>query len=285
MRISDFVKESVVSLNALYPEREARSIVLILCEALLGVKSYTYVIDPGMVVPDAMEATLKEAMARLCKGEPVQYVVGKTIFYGREFKVSPAVLIPRPETELLCSEAIRLARTKIGAGKEKVRILDLCTGSGCIAWTMALEVPAADVMAVDISGEALRLASSQTFPGENGRVAFIRADVLDAVHFPDLGKFDIVLSNPPYIMDSERKDMRRNVLDYEPPIALFVPDSDPLVFYRAIAKIARKTGAEGIVEINERLAGRTEDVFRGEGYVKLQTIKDINDRNRIVRFS
>ena len=299
MLLSTFIKESAASLEALYPPQEARSIVRILCEALLHTPTYLHIVEPGFEIPEARMSALQEAMERLGKGEPIQYVIGYTEFYGRRFKVSPAVLIPRPETELLVKEAIEIAsriqrmRIPYGRKAESVRILDLCTGSGCIAWSLALSVPGCRVVAVDKSVDALALASGQSFPEElksSGALApvFVCADVLDTEQEFDYGQFDLILSNPPYIRESERAEMRRNVLDYEPAMALFVPDDDPLLFYRAIARWSERFLAENgkcLTEINEDLGSETEAVFRGAGFSSTAVIKDLNDRNRIIFYT
>lgn len=299
MLLSSFIKESTASLEALYPSQEARSIVLMLCEAVLRTPSYLHIVEPGYEIPEARVPELQKAMERLGKGEPVQYVIGCSEFYGHRFKVSPAVLIPRPETELLVKEAVEIAsriqRMRIPYGKkaEPVRILDLCTGSGCIAWSLALSVPGCHVIAVDKSEDALALASGQSFREElkaAGALAplFVRADVLDTEQEFDYGEFDLILSNPPYIRESEKSEMRSNVLDYEPPMALFVPDSDPLVFYRAIARWSERFLAKDgkcLTEINEDLGAETEAVFRQSGFTNTAVIKDLNDKNRIIFYS
>ena len=245
MLLAEFVKAGTKALESLYPQKEARSIVLMLCEEVLGTENYTHIVEPEFKIDDKKLPGLEAAMERLKKMEPVQYVLGHTEFYGRTFKVDPAVLIPRPETELLCRDAIKLGmrvyrmRSPYGKNAEPVRILDLCTGSGCIAWTMALSIPGSRVTAVDISDAALEVAAGQDFASElkskeTFKPEFIKADVLDSEQEIELGPFDMVLSNPPYIMESEKEDMRRNVLEYEPESALFVPDDDPLLFYRCL---------------------------------------------------
>jgi release factor glutamine methyltransferase len=223
------------------------------------------------------------AFERMAAGEPIQYIIGKAYFYDREFKVTPDVLIPRLETELLVREAVNWARR---SGRKSLRILDLCTGSGCIAWSMALELPGSEVTAADISDGALAVASGQKFECDNAP-KFIEADVL-AGPVEGLGTFDMILSNPPYVMDSEKAMMRKNVLDHEPWLALFVSDDDPLVFYRAVAAWARqclKPDGVGIVEINESLGPETAAVFSQAGFADASVILDLSDRPRFVRFS
>lgn len=296
MLLAEFVKAGTKALESLYPQREARSIVLMLCEEVLGTENYTHIVEPEFKIDDKKLPELEAAMERLKKMEPVQYVLGHTEFYGRTFKVDPAVLIPRPETELLCRDAIKLGmrvyrmRSPYGKNAEPVRILDLCTGSGCIAWTMALSIPGSRVTAVDISDAALEVAAGQDFASElkskeTFRPEFMKADVLDSEQEIELGPFDMVLSNPPYIMESEKEDMRRNVLEYEPESALFVPDDDPLLFYRAIARWSQRFMSPegvGLSEVNESLARQTETVFKAAGYAHTEIVRDLSDKNRYI---
>ena len=296
MLLAEFVKAGTKALESLYPQKEARSIVLMLCEEVLGTENYTHIVEPEFKIDDKKLPELEAAMERLKKMEPVQYVLGHTKFYGRTFKVDPAVLIPRPETELLCRDAIKLGmrvyrmRSPYGKNAEPVRILDLCTGSGCIAWTMALSIPGSRVTAVDISDAALEVAAGQDFASElkskeTFKPEFIKADVLDSEQEIELGPFDMVLSNPPYIMESEKENMRRNVLEYEPESALFVPDDDPLLFYRAIARWSQRFMSPegvGLSEVNESLARQTETVFKAAGYAHTEIVRDLSDKNRYI---
>ena len=296
MLLAEFVKAGTKALESLYPQKEARSIVLMLCEEVLGTENYTHIVEPEFKIDDKKLPELEAAMERLKKMEPVQYVLGHTEFYGRTFKVDPAVLIPRPETELLCRDAIKLGmrvyrmRSPYGKNAEPVCILDLCTGSGCIAWTMALSIPGSRVTAVDISDAALEVAAGQDFASElkskeTFKPEFIKADVLDSEQEIELGPFDMVLSNPPYIMESEKEDMRRNVLEYEPESALFVPDDDPLLFYRAIARWSQRfmsPDGVGLSEVNETLARQTETVFKAAGYAHTEIVRDLSDKNRYI---
>ncbi len=296
MLLAEFVKAGTKALESLYPQKEARSIVLMLCEEVLGTENYTHIVEPEFKIDDKKLPELEAAMERLKKMEPVQYVLGHTEFYGRTFKVDPAVLIPRPETEFLCRDAIKLGmrvyrmRSPYGKNAEPVRILDLCTGSGCIAWTMALSIPGSRVTAVDISDAALEVAAGQDFASElkskeTFKPEFMKADVLDSEQEIELGPFDMVLSNPPYVMESEKEDMRRNVLEYEPESALFVPDDDPLLFYRAIARWSQRFMSPegvGLSEVNESLARQTETVFKAAGYAHTEIVRDLSDKNRYI---
>lgn len=280
MLLSEFISRCTADLAAVYPQPEARSIVTLLLTGRLGLPSWKLVTEPGLEVSGEELSTLEKDIRRLLRNEPIQYVLGYTEFYGRRFVVSPSVLIPRPETELLVERAIATMPRPNG------RILDLCTGSGCIAWSLAYAFPQAEVVAVDVSEEALQIAREQ-FSDDPSRpsVRFVRADILNPSFIESLGQFDLVVSNPPYIAESERSQMRRNVLDYEPELALFVPDEDPLLFYRAVAAASAATLSPdgcGIVEINEHLGPQTMECFAVFSEVEL--IKDLSSRDRFVSF-
>ncbi len=298
MFLRDFIKESIASLERLYPAPEARNIVMLLCQTLLGVKSYTHIAEPQTVIPPSSQPALDSAMERLLSAEPLQYVLGSASFYGREFCVTPAVLIPRPETELLVSLALSRLRAlssesslpahfRLGGHPSGFRVLDLCTGSGCIAWTIALEMPGTEVLALDISDSALEIAKSQAFQTPV-LPQFLKADILDSEQAFDHGRFDLILCNPPYIMNKEKPFMRSNVLKYEPGLALFVDDSDPLIFYRAAARWAQRflvPGGAAFFEINEQLGEQTAESILSFGFLNLQIHRDFAEKNRIVSFS
>lgn len=287
MKLTELIKQGTSAISRLYPEREAREMVLAYLCHTLGITRHTHLVEPSYeVAADRMDRIMGD-ISRMASGEPLQYVVGQASFYGRDFHVTPSVLIPRPETELLC----RLALDFVKASSGSLRILDLCTGSGCIAWTMALEMPGAEVTAVDISEGALKVASSQDFADEirrTGAVAphFVKADVLsDDLPAMLSGRYDLILSNPPYVMDKEKALMRTNVLDHEPHLALFVPDDDPLVFYRAIASHAAVLLSDSgvcMVEINEALGPETASLFTAAGFTDVRIVSDLNDRPRFV---
>ncbi len=314
MLLSQFVRGSTRALQALYPEAEASALVAMLVEELTGFRRYTHIIEPQTEVPGDKEALLEQALARLCAGEPIQYVLGYTEFCGLKLKVAPGVLIPRPETEMLVEQALRLLPPpSADPSSPGARVLDLCTGSGCIAWALATRRPDLSVTAVDLSPDALALASSQkAFLGTSATVDFYLADVLSdppaiiptdpsAVIPSDLSVistkaegrveeslYDLIVSNPPYIKDSERASMRPNVLDHEPAMALFVPDADPLRFYRAIARWAQALlapGGRGLVEINETLGPGTAAVFTAAGFTDVAVLPDFAGKDRFVSFS
>ena len=240
-------------LSSSYDEREAKAVARYLLDVGYGL-TMTDII--GGAVETLDESRLNEQLRRLQAGEPVQYVLGRTFFCGHEFRVRPGVLIPRPETEELVGVACdRVARYGERSGRSNgegsgraVRILDIGTGSGCIAISLALAIPDAQVEAWDISPEALTIAA------ENARrlgakVTFKKNNILKGNGAPSLWRglgeasgeaFSLIISNPPYICEKERKDMEQRVLDHEPSLALFVPDDDPLLFYRAIAEYATR---------------------------------------------
>ena len=285
MLLAEFIRESVPALEKLYPSPEARGLVLMLCEERLGVRSYTHIVEPLFEIPEAALSGLKAGMSRLAAGEPIQYVLGYTEFCGRKFKVGPSVLIPRPETGQLVDESLKL----LASMGRPAKVLDLCTGSGCIAWSVALGAPGVSVTATDISERALALARSQFKDVSSGANApeFVCSDLLGGCR-EICGCFDLLLSNPPYVMEKEKAAMRRNVLDYEPGIALFVPDDDPLLFYRALASVSLRlldSSGTGVVEINEALGPETAAVFEAAGYRKTEILRDIFGKDRFVRFS
>ena len=287
MYLKELIKKGSETISVAYPEREAKEMVFAYLEAVLGTKRHTHIVDPEFVVAEDKVKMALEAFDRMAAGEPLQYVIGEAWFYGRQFRVTPDVLIPRPETEELVNGTLMQA-----VDKRNPAILDLCTGSGCIAWTLALEIPGAEVTAVDISEGALGVASSQNFVQELGQTGvkaprFLKADVLQAsLPLDSSEKYDILVSNPPYVMDSEKALMRTNVLDHEPHLALFVPDNDALKFYMAIASHASrllKDDGFGIVEINEALGSETAELFAQAGF-QTEVIKDLFDKDRFVKF-
>lgn len=289
-------------LTAIYNEREAQAIVRTVLDALFGM-SLTDICLGKVTQLSADDTTrLEKIMQRLEKSEPVQYVLGSEWFAGRLFDVAPGVLIPRPETEDLvkwaCDEAKEKEKednSKEERGKEEKEvskkgeeaphpsILDIGTGSGCIAITVALALPQARVTAWDISTDALAIAA-----GNAHRLgASVRFEHQDALSAPDdEERWDVIVSNPPYICDRERADMSDNVLSYEPELALFVPDSDPLLFYRAIARYASKAlkpGGRLLFETNTAYAHEVAQVMDNEGFTAIEVRNDCFGKPRMVK--
>jgi release factor glutamine methyltransferase len=288
MLLKELINKGIETISVLYPDREAREMVMLYLEDCHGIRRLTHILEPEAVVSAYVTEESFAAFARMASGEPIQYMIGKAHFYGREFNVSPSVLIPRPETEVLCREVVMHCHKG-----SQPRVLDMCTGSGCIAWTLAMEIVGADVTAVDISDGALEVARSQDFSEEiacsHARAPrFMKADVLGDIPAElEPSTFDVIVSNPPYVMDSEKAMMRSNVLEHEPHLALFVPDDDPLLFYRAVARWAAgllAPGGFGVVEINEALGPQTAKVFSEAGFAKAEIVCDLSDRHRFVRF-
>jgi release factor glutamine methyltransferase len=219
----------------------------------------------------------------LQKHEPIQYILGETEFYGLPFIVNADVLIPRPETEELVDLILRDIKSE---KKESLTVLDIGTGSGCIAVSLAKNIPGASVYAVDISSAALETAKKNARQNK-ADVHFVEQDVFNdfpATVFPDT--WDIIVSNPPYVMLSEKKDMAANVLEYEPPVALFVPNDRPLFFYEKIADFGlsrlKATGAV-YVETNARLGNETLQLFLEKNYKQVSLHKDISGNDRILK--
>lgn len=288
MLLSDYVKEAVAALEALYPLEEARAVVSRLLRERLGVEPYTHIVEPGREVPEQALAGLHRDLRRLSAGEPLQYVLGFAEFCDRRFAVDGRVLIPRPETEEMTLEVCRRA-----SAMREPRVLDLCTGSGCIAWSIALDVSGAEVVGVDLSAGALEVASGQFAGTELAARAprFVTGDVLSPdLNLRDLTGWeaaDIIVSNPPYIRELEKPLMACNVLDYEPDMALFVPDSDPLCFYGAVCRIAKRflaPGGWGAVEINEALGPETQALFVAAGFRFTELQTDFRSKNRFLYF-
>lgn len=227
-------------------------------------------------VTAAEEDRLEEIVTRINRHEPVQYVLGEAWFFGRKFAVSDAVLIPRPETE----ELVQAIMHHLPPGA--LSIVDIGTGSGCIATTLSLELPRAKVYATDVSPAALQVAT-QNANRLQARVSFLLHNILsEPLPF---SKLTAVVSNPPYITERERATMHANVLDFEPHLALFVPDDDPLLFYRAIAGRAFPAlASKGLlaVEINEQYAAAVEGAFGAAGFSNMTTVRDIPGKDRIV---
>ena len=298
MLLNAFIDQGIKSLEPLYPTPEARQIILMLCEETLGIKNYTHIVNPDFEISKADSEMLLGKLDDLSRGMPLQYALGFADFCGFRFNVSPAVLIPRPETELLVRDALqqasRIKRMRAAYGKtaEPVRVLDLCTGSGCISWSIALSLPGTTVVGTDISEEALEVARTQPFSSELKACqatapVFVKSDVLDTEQDFPYGPFDIILSNPPYILPSEKEHMRVNVLDYEPEGALFVPQDNPMLYYRAIARWSDRFLAldgKALTEINALLAEETKEVFRSAGFTGIELIKDYFYKNRFVLY-
>ena len=276
-------------LTPMYEPREAQAVVRTLLDGLFDM-SLTDIVSGKVSELSAKDQQLVgEKMDELAKGEPVQYVIGYEWFAGRQFKVTPSVLIPRPETTELCG-LVRKDYDHPFCGlqpPEPLRILDIGTGSGCIAITLALDIPFAEVSAWDISPDAL-LVARENARRLGAKVNLELHDMLDgrALPVPDEErKYEVIVSNPPYVCDKERQEMEQNVLDYEPGLALFVPDDDPLRFYRAIGEYAVKALRNfGLLyfECNRMFADDTADLLKGLGFRSAKVVNDQFGNKRFV---
>ena len=279
------------SLTGLYDESEAKAVVRLLLASRFGMSLTDIAMGKVEQLPAADEQVLEGLLADLKAGRPVQYVLGESWFCGRRFHVGQSVLIPRPETEELCRYVIdSLAHRQASGG---LNVLDIGTGSGCIAVTLAAELPNAAVEAWDLSEEALAVARHNAIlngvltPGSVGRRGDVCFRQIDALNAPDDTEcWDVIVSNPPYVCEREKNQMRKNVLDFEPHIALFVPDDDPLRFYRSIGRYARKAlkpGGQLFFEINEHFANEMELLLQGQGFTDVIVFKDQFGKDRCVR--
>lgn len=265
------------TLEPLYGNGEARAITDYVLDVCFGLSKADILCGAVEEMTAEKTAELNKIFNRLTKGEPVQYVLGRAEFSGRWFNVRPGVLIPRPETEELC--AWITADSKASASP---KVLDIGTGSGCIAITLQLDMPESKVTAWDISADALDVARENAKQlGAN--VNFVKQDALNAK--PE-GEWDVIVSNPPYICEKEKKDMAVNVLEHEPHTALFVPDADPLLFYRAITRLAVQTLSKGgrlYFEINPIYADDTCHMMRAEGMTAVELRSDMYGKQRMAK--
>lgn len=233
---------------------------------------------------EEQQAWYDKAIARLQNSEPIQHILGYTTFYGRQFKCDRRALIPRPETEELVDWIVSNWST-VNSQQSTVKILDIGTGTGCIALSLAKELPMAKIIALDISKEALSLARENAEMLEARDVRFVECDILRECE-KIKGCYDVIVSNPPYVRECEKVDMEANVLDYDPHTALFVSDDDPLVFYRAIAEFALENLAPNgalYFEINQYLGRETCDLLIGLGYKNVELREDINGNARMIK--
>lgn len=263
-------------LQPYYTAEEVSALSRIVCCDLLGQAPTDYYLGKDIVLSSKKEQELEDILQRLSRFEPLQYIEGRTLFLGREFWVAPGVLIPRPETE----ELVELMLKEIPAD---ARILDVGTGSGCIAISLAKELPDALVTAWDVSPEALSVARANARKLQ-ADVRFVECDVL-ACQVDEVGLYDVIVSNPPYVTEAEKADMEPNVLQWEPSLALFVPDDDPLRFYRRIAVLGRDMLADGgrlYFEINRAYGREMVEMLRTMGYVGVRVKKDLSQNDRFV---
>ena len=273
-------------LSSLYEEQEIESFFYIILEKLHGFKRIDLALNPQTVMDGAHLKQWKNIVSELKKQRPVQYILGETEFYGLRFLVNENTLIPRPETEELVELIIE--STNYELRNTKLKVLDIGTGSGCIAISLAKHLPTSEVYAIDVSEEALTTAKKNA---ELNKVAidFISTNILDVVTLSAVAgldkQFDIIVSNPPYVRNLEKDEIKPNVLEYEPHLALFVDDIDPLLFYRKIAELAIKNlnpNGKLYFEINQYLGKETIKLLEDFGFRNVELKKDIYGNDRII---
>ena len=271
----EFRQRFVQSLVPLYDQREAQALFRRYVEERLGAEYYLFLLD--MDVPADLPDDWETELERLASGEPFQYVMGQTEFCGLPFKVTSSVLIPRPETEELVTTVV-----SGNAGRAGLSVLDIGTGSGAIAVTLAKNLTGASVTALDVSEEALAVAAENAETNDVS-VCFLKFDILGEARLP--GRYDLIVSNPPYVPERDRTAMHRNVLEHEPALALFVPDDRPLLFYEAIAEkaaTALNAGGRLYLETYEAYHSELKLLLENKGFTDVKCRNDLFGRPRFI---
>ena len=278
MQLNEFKQLFFFELSKLYATTEIQSFYNILIKAKLNLTRADVALNPTIKLSEEEFVYFKKALTSLKNSIPIQYIVGETSFYGLQFKVNNSVLIPRPETEELVEWIIKDYKNT-----PKIKILDIGTGSGCIAISLAKNLPDATVFALDISEKALETAQINA-KTNNVFVHFLKEDILTSNSLPN--SFDIIVSNPPYVRDLEKEQIQKNVIDYEPHIALFVKNDNPLLFYKKIAELAKvhltKQGSL-YFEINQYLGSETVALLTDKGFQNIILKKDIYKVDRMIK--
>ena len=281
MKIKEYRSHFITVLTPIYDAGEAESFFYLILEEKQNLRRIDLALTPDVLFSENEIQVWDELLDQLKLEIPIQYLLGKTSFYGLDFIVNEAVLIPRQETEELVDWII--STVKLENSDRPLRILDIGTGSGCIAISLAKNIKNATVFALDVSEAALATAQKNA---ENNKVSvtFISQNILETV---DLQlQFDIIVSNPPYVRNLEKQEIKKNVLDNEPHLALFVDDNDALVFYRKIAAIAQKNGITGgqlFFEINQYLGQEMVDLLQSLNFKNIELRKDIYGNDRMTR--
>jgi len=279
LKLLDFKKLSILSLSPKFGNNEAKALFHRLCEAYLDMDHLQVSLEPNYKVTQKVQKQFDTAIKRLLNFEPIQYILGHTVFLGETYKVTPATLIPRPETEELV-----LWIASEYSGSKKINIIDIGTGSGCIGLSLKNKLPNSEVLAVDISNEALEIAK---YNAQNLKldITFKTQDILSASSLGEQ-QFDIVVSNPPYVRELEKAHMSRNVLEHEPSTALFVSDEDPLIYYQKIAELfvlQQHKGAALFFEINEFLSEQLRALLYEMGFNTIELKEDFRGKKRMLK--
>ena len=291
--VCDCRRHYASELEKIYGSDEANALIMILLEHYFGIDRVKMALKPELRLSESELLTLHFAVKELLKNKPIQYVLGETEFCGMRFFVDENVLIPRPETEemvqMIVARRDKACLVRTGCDVEtdgRPSILDIGTGSGCIAISIAKLLKNSVVTAVDVSEKAITVAKKNA--ESNGvNVNFIKDDILNPKN-PELidNQFDIIISNPPYVCESEKTERRANVLDYEPSSALFVSDNDPLIFYRKILEFAQKTltpNGQVWFEINEKFGNEMHNLCLEKGFKNVEIIKDFREKDRVLK--
>jgi len=283
MILKEFQNKFHNQLDAIYGANEVVSFFYLLTEHYLGLNRLSFALNPSIIIDELNEIKFQDALSNLKKEQPIQYIIGETNFFGLPFKVNKHTLIPRPETEELVQLILDEQRT---TNNQQLNILDIGTGSGCIAIALAKQLPNAKVYALDVSVEALKIAKTNA-KLNNVNVEFIESDILCHAELVSVShKFDIIVSNPPYVRYSEKEEMKNNVLKHEPDLALFVNDDNPLKFYEAITEFAvNKLDKNGMLffEINQYLGNEMKQLLTEYNFNNSELKKDMFGNNRMIK--
>jgi release factor glutamine methyltransferase len=282
-KIKEYRTQFIQELTPIYDAGEAESFFYLILEEKHQLKRIDLALHPDLVFLEEEMVVWNSILEQLKLEIPVQYLLGKTSFYGLDFEVNENVLIPRPETEELVEWILENQKSK--GESRNIRILDIGTGSGCIAISLAKNLPNATVFAIDVSEKALATAQKNAVTNKVN-VTFINQNILET---EDLGQeFDIIVSNPPYVRNLEKEEIKKNVLDNEPHLALFVEDNDALIFYKKIAELAQKNGSENgqlYFEINQYLGKEMVDLLEKMNFKNIELRKDIYGNDRMTKAS
>lgn len=274
-------------LDGIYPKEEVDAFFYRCIEHYLGLERFVLVVRPKTMVTKEEEQPLYEALTQLKQERPLQYILGTTHFMDMEFAVNEDVLIPRPETEELVQwimDDVENQKSESEHRISEIRILDIGTGSGCIAISLAKYIPTAKVYALDISEKALEVARKNA-EANSVDVTFFKQSILDPGLDLELD-FDVIVSNPPYVRELEKKEIKKNVVDHEPHLALFVSDEDPLLFYRAIAHFANRNLSKNgglYLEINQYLGAESQSLLKAHNFSEIELRKDIFGNDRMIK--
>ena len=283
MTLKNFRTYFTDTLKEIYPKTEIDTFFFLLIEEKLNLQRVDSVMHPDFLIIDAILSELKVILKRLLKEEPIQYIIGNTEFYGLPFKVNKNTLIPRPETEELVEWVLKEVRELQIRKIEKISILDIGTGTGCIPISLAKNLSNSSISAIDVSGDALKVAQ-QNATLNNVEISFLEMDILETKELPQ--QYNLIVSNPPYIRELEKGEIKNNVLENEPHLALFVEDNNPLIFYSKIADLARihlKKGGLLFFEINQYLGKETVEMLKQKDYNTITLKKDLFGNDRMVK--